>query len=232
MNSAFACRIFALALTLTAMGSGQETPPPRLSSVEAAGYLGRTATVCGRVVRIACSPDDSRAFFTLDAPNPKGVHVLITAFDRPALAPRVGRLFLQQVCATGRITRERAGVSVWSTPGQLLAQEPRTQIPRGFEEAYTTCDEGVTVPSVVHKVSPMHTADAMRRKIHGTVLLDAVVLTTGRVGDVVVAVSLDKEFGLDDEAVRALKNWRFKPGTKEGRPVPVIVSVEMTMNIA
>jgi TonB family protein len=89
----------------------------------------------------------------------------------------------------------------------------------------------VTVPSVVHEVRPIYTAEAMRRKVNGTVLLNAVVLPTGRVGDVVVAVSLDKEYGLDDEAVRALKDWRFEPGTREGRPAPVIVSVAMSLSL-
>jgi len=264
MKSALTSRIFALALAFTATGSRQE-PVARISTAEADGYVGRTATVCGRVVSIDCPPDDSRALIALDGPYPKGVRVAITAFDRAAFGPRVGHLFLQQVCATGRIESPpppifiawgpplqrlwtsprfgerapsvrgpgvRTGVHVWSTPSQLLVQEPRTLVPAAFGEAYTQCDQGVTVPSVVHEVRPIYTAEAMRRKVNGTVLLNAVVLPTGRVGDVVVAVSLDKEFGLDDEAVKALKDWRFEPGTKEGRPVPVIVSVEMTMNIA
>jgi len=234
MNSALTSRIFTLALAFTATGSRQE-PVARISSFEAARYVGRTATVCGRVVSIECCLGDSRALIALDGPfdgpYPKGVQVAIPAIDRAEFGPQVRHLLLQQVCATGRIVRERTGVHVWSTPSQLLVQEPRMLVPAGFGEAYTQCDEGVTMPTVVHGVGPHYTAEAMQRKIKGTVLLAAVVLPSGRVGDVVVAVSLDKEYGLDDEAVRALKDWRFEPGTKEGRPAPVIVSVAMSLSL-
>jgi len=43
---------------------------------------------------------------------------------------------------------------------------------------------------------------------------------------VTVVRSLD--FRLDAQAVAAAKKWRFKPGTREGRPVPALVSIEMS----
>jgi len=42
---------------------------------------------------------------------------------------------------------------------------------------------------------------------------------------------LDTQHGLDDEAVKALKQWRFSPGTKDGKPVPVVVELEMTFTL-
>ena len=56
--------------------------------------------------------------------------------------------------------------------------------------------------------------------------MEAVVLTDGTVGEVRVTQPLDP--GLDDEAVKALKQWTFSPGTKDGRPVPVSVEIEMS----
>jgi TonB family protein len=47
----------------------------------------------------------------------------------------------------------------------------------------------------------------------------------------VVVQSLDSEYGLDDEAVKALKQWEFEPGTKDGAPVAVRVDVEMTFKL-
>jgi outer membrane biosynthesis protein TonB len=38
---------------------------------------------------------------------------------------------------------------------------------------------------------------------------------------------LDTKFGLDAEAVKAAKQWTFKPGLKAGKPVPVRVTIEM-----
>ncbi len=61
--------------------------------------------------------------------------------------------------------------------------------------------------------------------------LEAVVLTTGEVGDVEVTQSLDTVYGLDDEAVKAIRQWRFEAGTKDGKAVAVRVEVEMTFKL-
>ena len=51
-----------------------------------------------------------------------------------------------------------------------------------------------------------------------------VVQPNGTVGDVQIVKSLDKQFGLDLEAIKAAKLWLFRPGTtREGTPVPVVV---------
>ena len=43
--------------------------------------------------------------------------------------------------------------------------------------------------------------------------------------------SLDEKYGLDAQAVTAMKKWRFKPGTKDGKPVAVEVMVEMSFKL-
>ena len=56
------------------------------------------------------------------------------------------------------------------------------------------------------------------------------VLTDGTVGDdVTITRSLDDE--LDQEAIKAMKQWKFKPGTKDGKPVNVQVNIEMTFTL-
>lgn len=60
---------------------------------------------------------------------------------------------------------------------------------------------------------------------------DAVVLPNGTVGDVTVVKSLDDEHGLDEQAIRATRQWQFKPGTKDGKPVAVEVTIEMTFTL-
>lgn len=89
----------------------------------------------------------------------------------------------------------------------------------------------LTPPQLVKEVKPGYTAAAMKAKIEGSVVLEAVVQTNGAVGEVRVKRSLDREFGLDDEAVNALKKWRFSPGKKDGAAVPVLVEVEMTFTL-
>jgi protein TonB len=91
--------------------------------------------------------------------------------------------------------------------------------------------QGVVSPRVVKEVKPNYTAEARAKKIQGLIGLDAVVLKDGTVGDVNVTKSLDSVYGLDEEAVKALKQWVFEPGQKDGKPVPVRVNVEMTFNL-
>ena len=90
---------------------------------------------------------------------------------------------------------------------------------------------GVQLPRVLFEKKPAYTADAMRAKIQGVVLLECVVLPDGSVGRVEVIRSLDANFGLDTEAIKAAKQWRFAPGTRFGEPVPVIVTIELTFTL-
>jgi protein TonB len=91
---------------------------------------------------------------------------------------------------------------------------------------------GITSPQLLQEVRPNYTADAMRAKIQGVVTLEAVVLADGSVGPVRVIRSLDPTFGLDQEAERTVRKWRFRPGTNRlGEPVPVLVEIEMTFTL-
>jgi len=90
---------------------------------------------------------------------------------------------------------------------------------------------GITLPQLVREVKPQYTSDAMRAKIQGTVLVECVVRQDGSVGDAHVIRSLDSTFGLDEAALAAARQWRFRPGTRMGEPVPVLVTIELTFTL-
>jgi TonB family protein len=90
---------------------------------------------------------------------------------------------------------------------------------------------GITVPRPLRQAKPQYTTEAMRAKVQGAVFLECVVEPDGTVHRVRVTRSLDPTFGLDDEAVKAAKQWRFTPGTKDGQPVPVLVTIELTFTL-
>jgi TonB family protein len=90
---------------------------------------------------------------------------------------------------------------------------------------------GIELPVLLKEVKPQYTSDAMRAKIQGIVIVEAIVLPDGTVGDVSIVKSLDPTFGLDQEALKAAKKWRFAPGKKQGEPVAVLVSIELTFNL-
>ena len=87
-------------------------------------------------------------------------------------------------------------------------------------------DPGVTLPKVISEVKPRYTPEAIQAKIEGTLMMTAVVRTDGTPGDIEITQSLDTEYGLDKQAVAALRQWRFEPGLKDGKPVPVRVTIE------
>jgi len=90
---------------------------------------------------------------------------------------------------------------------------------------------GVVSPRILREVKPNYTADAMRAKVQGVVELEAIVLADGSVGEVRITHSLDPVFGLDQEAIKAVKQWRFAPGTRLGQPVAVLVGIELTFTL-
>jgi len=92
---------------------------------------------------------------------------------------------------------------------------------------------GVTSPVLIKEVKPNCTGDAMRAKLQGVVEMEAVVLPDGTVDPsrIKITRSLDPTFGLDQQAIIAVKQWRFRPGTFKGQPVAVIVNVELTFTL-
>jgi TonB family protein len=90
---------------------------------------------------------------------------------------------------------------------------------------------GIVLPEVLKEVKPAYTAEAMRAKVQGVVWLECIVMPDGTVGDVKVTKSLDPVFGLDQEAIKAARQWRFKPGMRQGQPVPVIITIELTFTL-
>jgi TonB family protein len=101
----------------------------------------------------------------------------------------------------------------------------------GAQEAVYTPGDGVSLPKVVKKVDATYTQDAKDAHIEGSVVLSTVVLADGAVGDVKVTRSLDTTYGLDSQAVDAMKQWQFEPGTKDGKAVAVRVAVEMKFTL-
>jgi protein TonB len=91
--------------------------------------------------------------------------------------------------------------------------------------------EDVSLPEVVTQVGPQYTSEAMRQMIEGEVVLDVVVKSSGNVGDVTVKQSLDPIYGLDESAVKAMKQWKFRPGMKDGKAVAVRVDVKMRFTL-
>jgi periplasmic protein TonB len=86
-------------------------------------------------------------------------------------------------------------------------------------------------PVLLREVKPAYTSDAMRAHLQGSVFLWCVVNRDGSVGEVKILRSLDPTFGLDLEAIKAARQWRFRPGTRRGEPVPVLITIQLDFSL-
>ena len=118
-----------------------------------------------------------------------------------------------------------------STIVSLFASAWLLMAPTGVAQEVYKPGNGVSLPVVVKEVKPDYTDEAKAAGIRGSVWMRVVVQADGMVGDVQVTRSLDTEFGLDNQAVRAAKQWEFKPASKDGKPVAVEVTLEMTFTL-
>lgn len=91
--------------------------------------------------------------------------------------------------------------------------------------------DGVSYPRLIREIVPSYTNGALQARIQGIVFMRAVVRADGSVGDVWITRSLDRTFGLDQEAIRTVKQWRFAPAMKAGKPVAAVVPIELQFTI-
>jgi TonB family protein len=114
-------------------------------------------------------------------------------------------------------------------------EEFRTPRPTGagtpFDPGVMGTTSGWSDPQLLRNVQPMYTPAAMRAGLMGDVLLDVVILPDGTVTGERVRQSLDTSTGLDDEALKAVRFWRFRPATLNGQPVSVSVVIVMTFRL-
>jgi periplasmic protein TonB len=87
----------------------------------------------------------------------------------------------------------------------------------------------VIAPQALYRPEPGYTEEARKARTQGIVILEMVVDERGEVRDVKVIKPLPN--GLDQEAVKAVRMWKYKPGTLNGRPVPVIFNVSVSFRL-
>ncbi len=88
---------------------------------------------------------------------------------------------------------------------------------------------GVSAPLLVYKKEPEYSEEARKAKYQGTVTLYVEVDPSGKAVNIRVLHSLG--LGLDEKAMEAVKQWKFKPGMKDGKPVTVAASIEVNFRL-
>lgn len=87
----------------------------------------------------------------------------------------------------------------------------------------------VTRPESIYTPDPNYSDEARKAKYQGILALNLIVDSSGAVSNVSVIRPLG--MGLDERAAAQVATWKFKPALKDGKPVPVEVSVEVSFNL-
>jgi TonB family protein len=110
----------------------------------------------------------------------------------------------------------------------LPKREPsEAQLPNPFTAQGNV--PGVAVPTCFYMPNPPYTDSARAAKLSGTILLDAIITTDGRVISPRIIKGLP--MGLNEICLKSLQTWRCKPAMQNGVPVPVLIPFEVTFRL-
>jgi TonB family protein len=114
--------------------------------------------------------------------------------------------------------------------GAALAAQPRA-VPAAIQQAAQVggYPAKTTTPRLIRKTEPEYTEEARKAKYQGTVTLTAVINAEGLAQDFRVVHSLG--LGLDEKAIEAVKQWKFEPGTRDGKPVATMSIIEVNFRL-
>jgi TonB family protein len=87
----------------------------------------------------------------------------------------------------------------------------------------------VSAPLCIYCPDPEYSEEARKARHQGVVVLWAVVDENGRAQQIRIQKSLG--LGLDESAIRAVQNWRFRPAERFGKPVPVYMAIEVNFHL-
>lgn len=112
------------------------------------------------------------------------------------------------------------------TPVRAVAPAPPNLAPG---EQISRVGGGVSAPSVISRQNPAYSREALQAKLEGAVTLSIVVDKQGAATNIQVVKSLG--LGLDEKAIEAVRQWKFRPGQKDGQPVNVRATVQVNFKL-
>lgn len=103
------------------------------------------------------------------------------------------------------------------------------ETPEARKEIFQGNDEAIVKANIFYKAAPSYTDKARRKGISGTVTLRGLLASDGTVKQIIALVILPE--GLTEKAIEAMREVRFMPATKDGRPVSQWVTMEFNFNV-
>ncbi len=115
-----------------------------------------------------------------------------------------------------------------SSLGEILRAAPQDEIGKKDDPIYEPGGD-VKPPKLIHYVEPEFSPSSKEAYVEGTVKISTVVTSAGNPTACRIISGLSSEE--DRTAMEALKQWKFEPGTKSGKPVNVKITVEIDFHL-
>ena len=111
-------------------------------------------------------------------------------------------------------------LAMYSCAHSQSPQNPRTSVaPPG----------DIMPPTLISHVEPKYTEDARKERCQEIAVLEAIVRKDGAL-EVLRVIRSTGCVSLDESAIQALKQWRFRPGSKDGLPVDASLNIAVSVN--
>jgi len=146
--------------------------------------------------------------------------------DEPAVSPTVFRERGLRIYFDRWLLRTLSCCLVGSV---LLSFSPAySRADRACPKGETRIDEGcVRKPKLRRKAKPVYPKEALRQRLKGHVTLELTVMEDGSVADIEVKESTNPGHGFEEAAIAACEQWRYTPGTLNGKPAAMWLMVEV-----
>jgi len=187
------------------------------------------------VLRIAAPPPGVSIVGLRSRYNERGEFLITTtppATESPAASPALTSYVFPEVANGGGYTTEF--LLFGRSDGQSTSGKVRFINYDGSLPLSLNCpalqDAGSTFPEPIRQVNPQYTDAARQARVSGTVVMQATVLEDGSVS--VNRLLQTIGYGLDENAQSAIAQWRFCPGTLDGRPIAVTLTIEVSFRIS
>jgi TonB family protein len=147
-------------------------------------------------------------------------------------------LFVAVPLASVSIPRAAPGIAIKMTnlpaivePSPVLVSAPNAPAVKSLRVVDAAdASHGSTPPAIAeYTTPPLYSEEARNRRIEGTVTVSAIVEPDGRVTGARVVRGLGS--GLDENALVALRQWKFRPGARAGRPVPMRSEIDVEFSL-
>ena len=170
-------------------------------------------------------PRASRTFIPPKAAeNPKLPMMATVAFDSPTVQVDYNQIGDPM----SRLPNGGLGARGWNGVGDGCCTGIGNN-DRGTPGISTGARHRITPPQLIYKVEPEFSEEARKAKYSGIVELAIEVDTNGHAR--AFRVLRSPGLGLDQKAIEAVTQWRFKPGYQDGKPVVTTATIEVTFHL-